>query len=167
MVRRLCEGPQDTKLGDSGRGSAWLERLVRDQEVGGSNPLAPTNLSNTYRHSHIVIRVQTGSILDPTRTRTLHSVGSCSRVFIDLPSDDSEDPLGPYQEVQRCSSTGVVWSALTKRLHAMDKRGSKRPGIADPTSIVPIFFELRISLAVYGPRRYLALDNNRGGKQTS
>src|SRR5579864_4005675 len=30
----------------SGRGSAWLERLVRDQEVGGSNPLAPTNPSN-------------------------------------------------------------------------------------------------------------------------
>jgi hypothetical protein len=28
----------------SGRGSAWLERLVRDQEVGGSNPLAPTTL---------------------------------------------------------------------------------------------------------------------------
>ena len=26
----------------SGRGSAWLERLVRDQEAGGSNPLAPT-----------------------------------------------------------------------------------------------------------------------------
>jgi hypothetical protein len=30
----------------SGRGSAWLERLVRDQEVGGSNPLAPTILLN-------------------------------------------------------------------------------------------------------------------------
>ena len=30
----------------SGRGSAWLERLVRDQEVGGSNPLAPTNSLN-------------------------------------------------------------------------------------------------------------------------
>src|SRR5260370_11829244 len=29
-------------LMQSGRGSAWLERLVRDQEVGGSNPLAPT-----------------------------------------------------------------------------------------------------------------------------
>ena len=28
----------------SGRGSAWLERLVRDQEAGGSNPLAPTIL---------------------------------------------------------------------------------------------------------------------------
>src|SRR5260370_9646174 len=26
----------------SGRGSAWLERLVRDQEVDGSNPFAPT-----------------------------------------------------------------------------------------------------------------------------
>jgi hypothetical protein len=30
----------------SGRGSAWLERLVRDQEVGGSNPLAPTTFEN-------------------------------------------------------------------------------------------------------------------------
>ena len=32
----------DATLTVSGRGSAWLERLVRDQEVGGSNPLAPT-----------------------------------------------------------------------------------------------------------------------------
>lgn len=31
----------------SGRGSARLERLVRDQEVGGSNPLAPTHLIGT------------------------------------------------------------------------------------------------------------------------
>ena len=31
----------------SGRGSAWLERLVRDQEVGGSNPLAPIFLNPT------------------------------------------------------------------------------------------------------------------------
>jgi hypothetical protein len=33
----------------SGRGSAWLERLVRDQEVGGSNPLAPTNSFDRFR----------------------------------------------------------------------------------------------------------------------
>jgi hypothetical protein len=30
----------DTRF--TGRGSARLERLVRDQEVGGSNPPAPT-----------------------------------------------------------------------------------------------------------------------------
>ena len=30
--------------GHSGRGSARLEHTVRDREVGGSNPLAPTNL---------------------------------------------------------------------------------------------------------------------------
>src|SRR4029077_18316606 len=29
----------------SGRSAAWLARLVRDQEVDGSNPFAPTNLS--------------------------------------------------------------------------------------------------------------------------
>ena len=29
----------------SGRGSVWLERDVRDVEVGGSNPLAPTNFN--------------------------------------------------------------------------------------------------------------------------
>ena len=28
----------------SGRGSVWLERDVRDVEVGGSNPLAPTKI---------------------------------------------------------------------------------------------------------------------------
>src|SRR5271154_5575216 len=31
----------------SGRSAAWLARLVRDQEAGGSNPLAPTTLSRT------------------------------------------------------------------------------------------------------------------------
>src|SRR5207253_1572875 len=42
----------------SGRGSAWLERLVRDQEVGGSNPLAPTIIhliksrKSAYLRSH-------------------------------------------------------------------------------------------------------------------
>ena len=35
----------------SGRSAAWLARLVRDQEVGGSNPLAPTTSleTTTYR----------------------------------------------------------------------------------------------------------------------
>ena len=30
----------------SGRSAAWLARLVRDQEVDGSNPFAPTILFN-------------------------------------------------------------------------------------------------------------------------
>ena len=33
----------------TGRGSAWLERLVRDQEVAGSNPVAPTKNPYFYR----------------------------------------------------------------------------------------------------------------------
>ena len=45
----------------SGRGSAWLERLVRDQEVGGSNPLAPTKLLIDLQRFPPNTRVQTGS----------------------------------------------------------------------------------------------------------
>ena len=36
----------------SGRGSAWLERLVRDQEVDGSNPFAPTTSFRMSDLSH-------------------------------------------------------------------------------------------------------------------
>jgi hypothetical protein len=35
----------------SGRSAAWLARLVRDQEVGGSNPLAPTT---SFRSSDLL-----------------------------------------------------------------------------------------------------------------
>ena len=42
MVSACVKAMQPITLDTSGRGSAWLERLVRDQEVGGSNPLAPT-----------------------------------------------------------------------------------------------------------------------------
>src|ERR1041385_4897255 len=49
MVSRLCWGGMAVTLVFSGRGSAWLERLVRDQEVGGSNPLAPTNSFNNLQ----------------------------------------------------------------------------------------------------------------------
>ena len=37
---------QNAKQQLSGRSAAWLARLVRDQEAGGSNPLAPTILFN-------------------------------------------------------------------------------------------------------------------------
>ena len=49
----------------SGRGSAWLERLVRDQEVGGSNPLAPTNSFNNLQGLDEQARV---FIIDGLRT---------------------------------------------------------------------------------------------------
>ena len=55
----------------SGRGSAWLERLVRDQEVGGSNPLAPTKSLNNLRFwagrnsSDVHADVHAGALLDP------------------------------------------------------------------------------------------------------
>src|SRR6185437_11276848 len=42
MLNSSAQGSSVPAVSPSGRGSAWLERLVRDQEVGGSNPLAPT-----------------------------------------------------------------------------------------------------------------------------
>ena len=63
----------DGKLKISGRGSAWLERLVRDQEVGGSNPLAPTTL------------------IDVKRTR-LHE----TRIDIQRAQSPFEHPLRPH-----------------------------------------------------------------------
>ena len=36
-LRRRCYNARR-----SGRSAAWLARLLREQEVGGSNPLAPT-----------------------------------------------------------------------------------------------------------------------------
>jgi hypothetical protein len=37
----------------SGRSAAWLARLVRDQEVEGSNPFAPTILfQSTSAHTN-------------------------------------------------------------------------------------------------------------------
>ena len=45
----------------SGRGSAWLERLVRDQEVGGSNPLAPTKFFQKVSSVHSLFFGAAGS----------------------------------------------------------------------------------------------------------
>ena len=48
MLNSSAQGSSVPAVSPSGRGSAWLERLVRDQEVGGSNPLAPTTLSQRH-----------------------------------------------------------------------------------------------------------------------
>ncbi len=70
--------------------------LVRDQEVGGSNPLAPTKFLKDLQTPN---RDKKGPFLDPTPTRTLHAVGRCRCVLTTLPSDGFEDLLGPDQEV--------------------------------------------------------------------
>ena len=46
-IERQNKASQEVKsIGDypSGCGSAWLERLVWDQEVAGSNPVTPTDM---------------------------------------------------------------------------------------------------------------------------
>jgi hypothetical protein len=82
-------------IGDSGRGSAWLERLVRDQEVGGSNPLAPTKFLTDLQALNNDIRVQKGSIFGLCFVSTPWTLLHWGCVLIDLQSDDFDDPLGP------------------------------------------------------------------------
>ncbi len=77
--------------------------LVRDQEVGGSNPLAPTNLSINLQTFPPEIRVRPGSIFGPYHDPDIALHCRCSRVLINLPSDDFDDLLGLYQEVWSCT----------------------------------------------------------------
>ena len=53
-IRAIVSAPECLP---SGRSAAWLARLVRDQEAGGSNPLAPTIL--------FILTVQSGPKLSP------------------------------------------------------------------------------------------------------
>ena len=42
MYNTVCVTEITTRKQKTGCGSAWLERLVWDQEVAGSNPVTPT-----------------------------------------------------------------------------------------------------------------------------
>ena len=42
MYNTICVTEITTRKQKTGCGSAWLERLVWDQEVAGSNPVTPT-----------------------------------------------------------------------------------------------------------------------------
>ena len=56
--RRDVYKRQVKSIGDypSGCGSAWLERLVWDQEVAGSNPVTPTYAGDVYKRQVGYIR---------------------------------------------------------------------------------------------------------------
>ena len=53
----------DSAVEKSGRGAVWLARLLWEQEVGGSNPLAPTILKKRkFRYSGGGARASNGIV---------------------------------------------------------------------------------------------------------
>src|SRR5690349_11674266 len=56
-----------------GCGSAWLERLVRDQEVAGSNPVTPT-FSKSCRNQTLDYLPAVGSAAHSPRAKTVDTV---------------------------------------------------------------------------------------------
>ena len=83
--------------------------------------------SITYRQFHLVIRVQTGSTVDPILTRVTDSVGRCRLVLINLPSDDFEELLGAYQEVWLTNLANPVLRSWLHRRFALHISASRCP----------------------------------------
>ena len=72
-ARQLSSG---FTTGYTGRFGAWLslvERLVRDQEAGGSNPLAPTNLTRC-NYTQLILFRTTCSYVGASAVRNLVSI---------------------------------------------------------------------------------------------
>ena len=70
----------------SGRSVAWLARLVRDQEVGGSNPPAPTMFSVYILQSKKTSRFYTGSTQDLPNRINEHNSGENNSTRAGIPS---------------------------------------------------------------------------------
>ena len=59
---------------------AWLspvERLLREQEAGGSNPLAPTNKNNRLRHFGVACFFYISRIVHGFLTSVYFTVSRC------------------------------------------------------------------------------------------
>ena len=71
-----------TECNSTGRGAAWVARLTGGQEVGGSNPLAPTKNDKGLR------QLRRGPVscleadLEPSRQGLTHDMGS--RLYIEV-----------------------------------------------------------------------------------
>ena len=71
-----------------GRGSVRLERLVRDQEVGGSNPLAPTmSFVICVLHSRSVEKYYIGQTINLDRRLKDHNSGLSNYWKVGIPWD--------------------------------------------------------------------------------
>ena len=102
-----------------GRGSAWLERLVRDQEVGGSNPLAPTTLDSiTHRRFKRASKeALESSVPHPSGMRSCcrkEEAVALSRV---RPAQSWVAPLEAWAALIASN-----WSSVGKRLHQVPWR---------------------------------------------
>ena len=49
MYNTICVTEITTRKQKTGCGSAWLERLVWDQEVAGSNPVTPIDMISNFQ----------------------------------------------------------------------------------------------------------------------
>jgi hypothetical protein len=79
--------PPEILAWPSGRSAAWLARLVRDQEVEGSNPFAPTTSFRASNLRHIKKR----------KTSWLWSRHSFFKSFARNPSSSSEFSVSPCE----------------------------------------------------------------------
>jgi hypothetical protein len=66
------------QVGQTGCSSAWLERVVRDDEVAGSNPVTPITVNPCIRKGFIVLRLNLCSRSYDTFLR-IYDTGSGAR----------------------------------------------------------------------------------------
>ena len=119
----------------SGRGSAWLERLVRDQEAGGSNPLAPTTFSSRSVRGGILAR--TASSQTDRQTARFLVNGRVQGVGYRYFVLREAQALGVDGYVHNLAdgSVEVVAEATSATLRALADRLAEGPAFAEVTSV--------------------------------